>query len=301
MFIVEPRSQVFCAREYGTFIYMKKKNTRTKAKSTKTTSKSLKKSQPKRVVSRKIVKKIPTKIKSKPKAVKVVKIKAPMIPKEGIVQGKMPTDMNLLEQFFGGPFKLKLWKVFALNASKEFTLKDLTRLTKTKSTLLIQSLKEMMRQGIIEGHKKAYITEKQQKDRAIFYRLTKEYPLMPEITQLILTAIPRSSDKVLSELQPLMRLKTVLLSGFFTSKLGLSTQTFSATQSPVDMLLVFEKIPVNVTDIVSELEHKLGRDLRYAALDETDFKYRHSIGDKLIRDVLDFDHIVAMDKMAFFR
>jgi hypothetical protein len=159
----------------------------------------------------------------------------------------------------------------------------------------------MMRQGIVEGNKKMFVTDKQQKERAIFYKITKDFPLIPEITQLILTAIPRSSEKVLSELHPLTRLKTVLLSGFFTSKLGVSTQTFSTTQSPVDMLLVFEKIPVNVTDIVSELEHKLGRDLRYAALDETDFKYRHSIGDKLIRDVLDFDHIVAMDKMAFFR
>ena len=106
---------------------------------------------------------------------------------------------------------------------------------------------------------------------------------------------------MLSELTVLSRLKTVLLSGFFTSKLGLSTQTFSTTQSPIDMLLIFEKIPANVTEVVGELEHKLGRDLRYAALDQDDFKYRHSIGDKLIRDVLDFEHIVAMDKMSFFK
>lgn len=272
---------------------MKKKNTRTKVKSStkrKITPARPKKNQ-KKIVARKekIVKKI---IKAK---------KTPTAIKESTIQGKIPTDINLLEQFFGGAIKLKLWKVFALNTTKDFTLKSLVRLTKTKAPLLIQNLKEMMKQGIIEGNRKVFTNEKQKKEIAIFYNITKDFPLVPEITQLILTAIPRSSDRVLSELSSLQRLKTVLLAGFFTGNIGSNVQSFSATQSPVDMLLIFEKVPLNVTEIVSELEHKLGRDLRYAALDESDFKYRHSIGDKLIRDVLDFDHIVAMDKMAFFR
>lgn len=273
---------------------MTKKNPNTKAKNTpkRKTIKSVK------TVAKSYKKKV-TSIKKILHKRKVIKKTAPI--RESVIQGKIPTDMSLLEQFFGGPVKLKLWKVFSLNTKKEFTLKDLIRLTKTKSAVLIENLRDMMKQGVVEGHRKVFVNDKQQKELAVFYRITKEFPLVPEITQLILTAIPRSSDKVLSELGSLQRLKTVLLSGFFTSQLGLSTQDFSATQSSVDMLLVFEKIPVNVTDVVSELEHKLGRDLRYAALDETDFKYRHSIGDKLIRDVLDFDHIVAMDKMAFFR
>lgn len=52
---------------------------------------------------------------------------------------------------------------------------------------------------------------------------------------------------------------------------------------------------------MTELEYNLGRELRYAALDQEDFKYRHSIGDKLVRDVLDFEHMVVMDKMGFFK
>ncbi|MES2985835.1 MAG: hypothetical protein V4686_01760 [Patescibacteria group bacterium] len=247
----------------------------------------------------------------KPKAKKVVKpkptpkpkpkLKIPQEPREGLVTGKKPTDIQLLEQFFAGAIKLKLWKVFSLNTNKEFTLKDLVRLTKTKSDLVIINLKEMMKQGIIEGTKKSILNQKLQKEKAIVYAISKDFPLLPEITQLILTAIPRSAEKVLNELSAMQRLKTVLLSGFFTSKLGLSTPTFSATQSPIDMLLIFEKIPANVTETIAELEHKLGRDLRYAALDQDDFKYRHSIGDKLIRDVLDFEHVVAMDKLSFFK
>lgn len=274
---------------------MKKKQIRPK---TKTVIKQ-KKQAPKKIV-KKVVKKVIKKTqKSKPKP--KPRTKTPVIPREALVSGKRPTDIQLLEQFFAGGVKLKLWKVFSLNTHREFTLKDLVRLTKTKSELLIVNLKEMMKQGIIEGVKKNVINDKLQKEQAIVYSIVKDFPLLPEITQLILTAIPRSAEKVLSELTVLQRLKTVLLSGFFTSKLGLSNHVFSTTQSPIDMLLVFEKIPTNVAEIIGELEHKLGRDLRYAALDQDDFKYRHSIGDKLIRDVLDFEHVVAMDKMAFFK
>ena len=273
--------------KYGTFIYMKKKNIRT-------SSKSAPRSKPK---TKKLVKQIKKKTVQKPKK----SIRKPPVIREMVVGGKRPTDIQILEQFFGSPVLLKLWKVLALNSTREFTLKDFIRLTKTKSDILIVNLKELMKQGVIQGTKKIMVNSKQQKEKVIVYSIVKEFPLLPEIIQLILTAIPRSPEKVLTELNTFSRLKTVVLSGFFTSKLGLSTPLFSATQSPIDMLLIFEKIPANISETIGELEHKLGRDLRYAALDQEDFKYRHSIGDKLIRDVLDFEHIVAMDKMSFFR
>lgn len=269
---------------------MKKKTIRPKTKSVIKRKKTTTKKTVKKIVS-----------KPKPKQRVKAKSKAPVAPRETLITGKRPTDIQLLEQFFAGGIKLKLWKVFSLNSKKEFTLKDLSRLTKTKSDLLIINLREMMKQGVVQGSKKNIINEKMQKENAIVYAIATDFPLLPQITQLILTAIPRSSEKVINELMTLQRLKTVLLSGFFTSPLGLSDHMFSTTQSPIDMLLIFEKIPSNVSEIVAELEHKLGRDLRYAALDQDDFKYRHSIGDKLIRDVLDFEHIVAMDKMAFFK
>lgn len=283
---------------------MKKKQIRPKTKSAikpkKQTSKKFVKKTIKRVV-KKIAPKVAVRLKTISKPKLKSKSNTPPIPKEALIIGKQPTDIQLLEQFFDGSVKLKLWKVFSLNTHKQFTLKDLTRLTKTKSDLIIVALKDMMKQGVVHGEKKGIVNDKQEKEKVIVYSVAKDFPLLQEITQLILTAIPRSSERVLQELCNLQRLKTVLLSGFFTSKLGLSSSLFSATQSPIDMLLIFEKIPSNVSETMAELEHKLGRDLRYAALDQDDFKYRHSIGDKLIRDVLDFDHIVAMDKMAFFK
>lgn len=221
--------------------------------------------------------------------------------KESVIRAETPNELTILDQLFGGPSKMKLWKVFFLNTTKEFTLKQLASLTRLRSERLIPDLRDLMRQGVVRASRKQVLIDDVQRETQVVYRINPEFPLMSPIIETILAAVPRSSERVLEHIQSLPRLKTVLLAGFFTSKLGMSAIPFSSTQSPIDMLLIFEKVPSQVNEIIAELERNLGRELRYAALDQEDFKYRHSIGDKLIRDVLDFEHIVAMDKMGFFK
>ncbi len=227
-----------------------------------------------------------------PKPVLKPKVQVISRPKEIIVDSKDANDNQILESFLGSSNKVKLWKVFLLNTSKDFLLKDLLKLTKIKHDTLILELRDLMRLGIIKAGKK---------EKIITYRTNKDFPLLVEITEMILSVIPRSVEKILEKLNRLSRLKVVLLSGFFTAQLGKQKTLSNTMNSNVDLLLVFEKVPDNVDIVVSELEYNIGKELTYSALDQNDFKYRHSIGDKLIRDILDFDHIIAMDKLSFFR
>lgn len=241
---------------------------------------------------KKIIKKVATKPKPTPKPVSKPKIQIVSRPKEMVIDSKDINDIQILENFLGSSNKVKLWKVFLLNISKDFILKDLLKLTKIKHDTLILELRDLMRLGIIKATKK---------DKIITYKTNKDFPLMSEITEMVLSVVPRSVEKILEKLNRLNRLKVVLLSGFFTAQLGKQKSLSNSTNSNVDLLMVFEKVPDNVDIIISELEYNIGKELSYSALDQNDFKYRHSIGDKLIRDILDFDHVVAMDKLSFFR
>lgn len=254
-----------------------------------------KKNNIKKIISKpKINNKVKSKPKLNPKVIVKKKVKAPVVvrPKETISESRDVSDTQILENFLGGQNKVKLWKVFLLNSNKDFVLKDLIRLTKIKHDTLILELRDLMKLGIVKASKK---------EKDIIYRTNKNFPLILEITEMILAVIPRSVDKILEKLNRLNRLKVVLLSGFFTEQLGKQKSLSHSTNSNIDLLLVFEKIPDNVDIIISEIEYSIGKELGYSALDQTDFKYRHSIGDKLIRDVLDFDHVIAMDKLSFFR
>ncbi len=254
----------------------------------------------KKTASKKIIKNKIKKIKAVKKVIRKPIVqkkkveKAKPVPKEIVIDAKKISDFEVLEKLLGDNNKVKLWKVFVLNTNKEFLLKDLIKLSRIKKDNLILELRELMRIGLVKANKK---------EHHIFYKTNKDFPLLSEITNLVLSVVPRSAEKVLEKLNTLNKLKTVLLSGFFTSTIGKQKQDFESfnSNSNIDLLLVFEKIPDNVSDIISELEFNIGKELSYSALEQNDFRYRHSIGDKLIRDVLDFDHVVAMDKLSFFR
>ena len=263
---------------------MKKKTAKPTKKIVKSKSKPKTAPKPKPTPVKKVVKKVIKKV-----------VKAPAIkagPRESVIEPKKVTDIEILENFLGGQNKVKLWKVFLLNTSKDFILNDLIKLTRIKKDALILELRDLMRLGTIKAVKN---------EHHIIYRTNLDFPLLFEITEIMLSVVPRSVDKILEKLNKLPRLKTVLLSGFFTQHLGQQKSLSNSLNSNIDLLLVFEKVPDNVDDIMSELEYNIGKELSYSALDQNDFKYRHSIGDKLIRDVLDFDHVVAMDKLSFFR
>jgi hypothetical protein len=140
---------------------------------------------------KKIVKKVskPT-IKTTPKVVltpkPVSKPKVQIIsrPKEIVIDSKDVNDGQILENFLGSSNKVKLWKVFLLNTSKDFLLKDLLKLTKIKHDTLILELRDLMKFGIINASKK---------EKVITYRTNKDFPLIVEITEMILSVVTMAS------------------------------------------------------------------------------------------------------------
>lgn len=49
---------------------------------------------------------------------------------------------------------------------------------------------------------------------------------------------------------------------------------------------------------IKKLESEIGKELSYAVLETEDFHYRMGIGDRLIRDILEFPHQVAYDRLG---
>ncbi len=72
-------------------------------------------------------------------------------------------------------------------------------------------------------------------------------------------------------------------------------------EARLDMLIVVDRAKRSaIESVLSQIEAEIGREIRYAILDSEDFKYRVSVGDKLVRDVLDYPHEVALDKLSIF-
>jgi DNA-binding Lrp family transcriptional regulator len=83
------------------------------------------------------------------------------------------------------------------------------------------------------------------------------------------------------------RLAAVVLSGTFLGDMS----------RPADLIVVADGINERqLESAVKALEPLCGREIRYAALSTTEFRYRLTIQDRLLRDTLDYPHLVLLDK-----
>ena len=46
------------------------------------------------------------------------------------------------------------------------------------------------------------------------------------------------------------------------------------------------------------IETEIGKELRYAVFSTNDFKYRLTVYDRLVRDILDYPHHIVVDRIG---
>lgn len=83
-------------------------------------------------------------------------------------------------------------------------------------------------------------------------------------------------------------LKLVIAAGVFIQE----------EDSRLDLLIVGDHLKKTIIGrVIKVMESEIGKELRYAILETAEFKYRSSICDKLIRDVMDYPHQALLDKL----
>jgi hypothetical protein len=99
----------------------------------------------------------------------------------------------------------------------------------------------------------------------------------------------RAMKEIIKKISRVGNIKLILISGVFLHD----------KDSRVDVLVVGDRLKqAKLLSIMLSIEAQLGKELRYAAFETTDFQYRLSIYDKLIRDILDHRHEKILNKLG---
>lgn len=97
--------------------------------------------------------------------------------------------------------------------------------------------------------------------------------------------------------QPVAEGENQLLKGLGNIDLILLTgQLTRDERSGIDVLLVGDLNPTQVTKYVSELETQEGKELRYALMDRDEFKYRQQVNDRFLTLVLGSKMQIILDR-----
>ena len=125
------------------------------------------------------------------------------------------------------------------------------------------------------------------KQRVIAWGIDPDFVHARALSSFIHEVSPVKHDQVLQALRRGGKLAAVVLSGAFMGD----------PSRPADLLVAVDAFNERRLDeAVRELEPTFGREIRYAAFSTPEFRYRLTIQDRLIRDTLDYPHLVLLDR-----
>lgn len=203
---------------------------------------------------------------------------------------------DFLTQFVGNKDRAQLLRVFTFNQTELFTLSSLAKRAGISTTATAREIKILEKWGMVKKNKVA--TSRLVKVATVRARAKApakqdvwcadlDFKHVRAVSGFIHEISPVRYDSIVDALKRSGKISAVILSGSFMGD----------ASRPADLIVAAD--PLNerrLETAIRGLEPIFGREIRYAAFSTPEFRYRLTIQDRLIRDTLDFPHLVLLDR-----
>jgi hypothetical protein len=205
--------------------------------------------------------------------------------------------MDVLAKLFGSPSRVKLMRLFLMNPEDVFDVGEMGKRSKVSGATLRKEAALLFSIGLIKQRvmvkmrpKPSGKDDELQKRKVNGYGLNTRFPYLAALRSLV-TEIALGKEDVAARFRNCGQLKLIIVAGIFLDE----------TNSRVDVLLVGDKLKKPIIEgVLRRLEAELGKELTYGVMETPDFEYRFGIYDKFIRDILDYPHLVVLNKLNLF-
>ncbi|MHB8660819.1 MAG: hypothetical protein ACYC75_02710 [Minisyncoccota bacterium] len=188
--------------------------------------------------------------------------------------------MELLAKLFGSSARLKTIRLFIFNKDIAFTLAEVVERTKLKKEIVRREIVELLASGLLR---------KKGSQNPVQYQINPRYEHLDAFSVFVRETTSVHPQNIIKALKRAGVLRLVALSGLFTGVI----------EAQIDLLVVGDNLEGRVlASAVRSLEAELGREIRYASFATADFRYRHGVYDRLLRDVFDYPHRLLIDKIG---
>lgn len=197
--------------------------------------------------------------------------------------------METLSKLFGTANRVKIMRLFLLNPETGFDIATIASHIRANKTATRKELVLLSSIGFIKPKKVENKNSKSNRKISGFVLAT-DFQYIKEMKRLLVDAEFLSQDEIAKRFKKSGRIKLLVISGVFLKD----------DDSRVDFMLVGDNFKKAVLDrTIRTLEAEIGKELVYSIFDTEEFKYRLSMYDKLIRDVLDYNHKKIIDTNSF--
>ena len=180
--------------------------------------------------------------------------------------------MEILEKILGKSARVKIMRLFLLNKTKSFTVKDIVLRSRVSPAIVRREIKLLSSVGFI-------------KKRDINFSYNFSFKYGEEFQDLLVRSDSLNNETILNTFKKVGRVKLVIVSGVFIKN----------EDSRVDLLIVGDKMKRGkIEEGIRKLEAEIGAELVYAIFETKEFLYRLNMYDKLVRDIIDYPHEVLL-------
>lgn len=206
--------------------------------------------------------------------------------------------MEILSKLLGTEERVKIMRLFLLNAEMAFDAKDIMERSKVSKSALRREITLLSKIGFVkpknftkEIHKTAGKKVKIIKKKVSGWQLAIDFPLLLPVRNLLISTEPIKHEDIIARFKTAGKVKLIVLAGVFLQK----------EDSRVDILIVGDELKKkSIENGLRAIEAEVGKELSYALFDTQDFIYRMNVYDKFARDILDFPHEKVYDKIGIF-
>lgn len=201
--------------------------------------------------------------------------------------------MEILEKVFGSAAKVKIMRLFLFNPEASFDIRSIALRAKVSRRVAREEMRTLEEISLVKPRvfykNTPSAAKKDKKTKVRGWILDTNFAhLAPLQNFLILTGAFQPKD-IIRKVNRVGKIKLLIIAGVFIQN----------KESRVDMLIVGDGLKKGAVEtMIKSIEAELGREIVYSAFETADFKYRLSMFDKLIRDILDYPHKKLIDKLG---
>lgn len=190
--------------------------------------------------------------------------------------------METLAKLFGNESKVKIMRLFLFNEDTVFDTGEISERVKADISKVRKEVNLLEKIGLIKkrSHKSS---------RKAGFVLNKQFDYLVPLQNFLINVEPFSDREIINRVSRVGSIKLIVVAGVFIQE----------PESRVDILIVGDHIKNSTLDnMIKNLEAEIGKELRYVYFTTEDFKYRLSMCDKLMRDILDYPHRKVLNKLG---
>lgn len=192
----------------------------------------------------------------------------------------------MLNKLFGSELRARVLEKILAAPEKKYYLRALSRELKVTPAALQKELDNLEKLGLVASGLDTEIVDPKNKEKK-FFILKRNFLLFDELQALFAKAQLFFVQEFLGRLEKLTNLKYFVLTGRFSGN----------SLSKTDLLIVSRIKHDKFLPILNDLEKKIGQEVNFTLMDETEFYYRRDIMDIFLYSILNNRKIVMVDNL----